>query len=234
LFYPFEGHPMNTLKDTVEQNLPSSDQGVGASRKKILLADDHVLLAEAIASAMARTQGYATVITSTLEHTLRELASGMKFDLVMLDLKMPGMMGLRSIKEVIAAAAPAKVVLISGNADRALVQIAVENGARGLIPKTIPFESLISVVNLVLSGQVFIPAEGWSEGSGANDPSAELSDKEIGILRMASEGLTNKEIALAIGTTEVAIKMHMRSICRQLAGRNRAHAVTIGLERGLI
>ena len=226
---------MNTPRDASEQNFPSSDPGMGATaRKKILLADDHVLLAEAIASAMVRTQGYATVIASTLAETLQELASGVKFDLVMLDLKMPGMMGLRSIKEVIAAAAPAKVVLISGNADRSLVQIAVENGARGLIPKTLPFESLISVVNLVLSGQVFIPAEGWSEGAGTSDQSADLSDKEIGILRMASEGLTNKEIALAIGKTEVAIKMHMRSICRQLAARNRAHAVTIGLERSLI
>ena len=221
---------MNTPRDASEQNFPSSDPGMGATAsKKILLADDHVLLAEAIASAMVRTQGYATVIASTLAETLQELASGVKFDLVMLDLKMPGMMGLRSIKEVIAAAAPAKVVLISGNADRSLVQIAVENGARGLIPK-----SLISVVNLVLSGQVFIPAEGWSEGAGTSDQSADLSDKEIGILRMASEGLTNKEIALAIGKTEVAIKMHMRSICRQLAARNRAHAVTIGLERSLI
>ena len=226
---------MNTPRDASEQNFASSDPGMGATaRKKILLADDHVLLAEAIASAMVRTQGYATVIASTLAETLQELASGVKFDLVMLDLKMPGMMGLRSIKEVIAAAAPAKVVLISGNADRSLVQIAVENGARGLIPKTLPFESLISVVNLVLSGQVFIPAEGWSEGAGTSDQSADLSDKEIGILRMASEGLTNKEIALAIGKTEVAIKMHMRSICRQLAARNRAHAVTIGLERSLI
>ena len=226
---------MNTPRDASEQNFPSSDPGMGATaRKKILLADDHVLLAEAIASAMVRTQGYATVIASTLAETLQELASGVKFDLVMLDLKMPGMMGLRSIKEVIAAAAPAKVVLISGNADRSLVQIAVENGARGLIPKTLPFESLTSVVNLVLSGQVFIPAEGWSEGAGTSDQSADLSDKEIGILRMASEGLTNKEIALAIGKTEVAIKMHMRSICRQLAARNRAHAVTIGLERSLI
>jgi two-component system, NarL family, nitrate/nitrite response regulator NarL len=226
---------MNTPRDASEQNLPSSDPGMGATaRKKILLADDHVLLAEAIASAMVRTQGYATVLAATLEQTLQELASGVKFDLVMLDLKMPGMMGLRSIKEVIAAAAPAKVVLISGNADRSLVQIAVENGARGLIPKTLPFESLISVVNLVLSGQVFIPAEGWSEGAGTSDQSADLSDMEIGILRMASEGLTNKEIALAIGKTEVAIKMHMRSICRQLAARNRAHAVTIGLERSLI
>ena len=226
---------MNTPRDASEQNSPSSDPGMGATaRKNILLADDHVLLAEAIASAMVRTQGYATVLAATLEQTLQELASGVKFDLVMLDLKMPGMMGLRSIKEVIAAAAPTKVVLISGNADRSLVQIAVENGARGLIPKTLPFESLISVVNLVLSGQVFIPAEGWSEGAGTSDQSADLSDKEIGILRMASEGLTNKEIALAIGKTEVAIKMHMRSICRQLAARNRAHAVTIGLERSLI
>lgn len=203
-------------------------------RKSILLADDHVLLADAIASALDGTGNFTTTITNDLPHTLRELATGRQYDLVMLDLKMPGMMGLRSVKDVIAAAKPANVVLLSGNADRALVDAAVDEGARGLIPKILPFEALISVVNLINSGQVFIPAEGWPIDASENGQTSDLSVAELSILRMASEGLTNKEIALSIGATEVNIKMHMRSICRKIAARNRAHAVTIGLSRGLI
>lgn len=200
----------------------------------ILIADDHVLLAEAIGSALsAPPRNYNIKIATTLDETLTAIATGDAFDLVMLDLKMPGMMGLKSVDIVMKAALPSQVVLLSGNAEWSIVNAAVANGARGLIPKTLSVKSLISVVELVLSGQIFLPADELRDARGGKTKDgSKLNDREIGILRLTSEGLTNKEIAASIGSSEVNVKMHMRSICSKLNARNRAHAVTISNERG--
>lgn len=207
-----------------------------APQSSILIADDHILLADAVAMALAAPpRDYNTRIATTLDQTRSALASGTHFDLVMLDLKMPGMLGLKSINEVISLAAPTPVVLLSGNADRALVRSAVDNGARGLIPKTLPLKSLVSVVELVLSGQIFVPVDDLGdERKSRVATEAPLSERETGIVRLAAEGRRNKEIASAIGVTEVTVKMHMRAICRKLNARNRAHAVTICKERELL
>ena len=117
----------------------------------VLVADDHTLLAETVASALSSKQlNYNTRIAATLDETLDQLNSGTHFDLVLLDIRMPGMMGLKSVEKVISAAAPARVVLMSGQADRAFVKLAVEKGARGLLPKTLPLRSLISAIEFVL------------------------------------------------------------------------------------
>jgi two-component system nitrate/nitrite response regulator NarL len=202
----------------------------------ILIADDHLLLAEAVAGALSsKPREFRTRITATLNETLQELSADLKFDLVLLDIKMPGMVGLKSVERVIAAAAPAQVVLMSGQADRAFVQSAVEKGARGLIPKTLPLRSLASAIEFVLSGQIFIPVDGC--GGQWNDNrlgSSGLSDREASIVRLLSDGRTNKEIAAEFDDTETTVKMHMRVICRKLNARNRAHVVMIGKERNLI
>lgn len=202
----------------------------------VLIADDHVLLAEAVAAALeAPPRSYETTMAKNVTETLQALASGVHFDLVLLDVRMPGMLGLKSIIEVIHAAAPSQVCLISGEVDRSLVSLAIENGARGLIPKTMSLKSFASVVEFVLSGQIFIPAD---EKRDVNvnklGGRAVLSEKEIGIVRMASEGLINKEIAAAIGGSEVTVKMHMRTICAKLKARNRTHAAAICKQLGLL
>ena len=205
-------------------------------RPSILVVDDHVFLAEAIAESLSLPpRKYKVQITGTHLDAIKILKQNVAaYDLILLDLHMPQMQGLKSVLEVIAVAEPTKVALISGNADPVVVQEAVEQGAVGFVPKTLPLKSFLSVIDLLLSGQVFLPAE-----FSANPHDAKLQDikklstREIGVLRLASEGLTNKEIASAIGSNENMVKMHMRSICRKLEARNRTHCVKICKESGL-
>ncbi|MGO4910628.1 LuxR C-terminal-related transcriptional regulator [Pseudorhodobacter sp. W20_MBD10_FR17] len=227
---------MNTIRDVA--NVLNNETDATDIQKKItiLIADDHVLLAESVAAALAAPpRQFRAQIVSTFDETLAALSSGVDFDLVMLDLKMPGMMGLKSVIKVIETAKPTWVVLLSGNVDQAIVQAAIDNGGRGWVPKTLSLRALVSVVDLVLSGQIFVPADDRtkSTNSGASGASS-LSEREIGIMQLASEGRTNKEIASAIGASEVTIKMHMRAICRKLNARNRAHAVIISKEWDII
>lgn len=219
-----------------EPSESATDAFDGDLQTSILVADDHLLLAEAVARALSsKPREFKTRIAATLQQTLDELSAGPHLDLVLLDVKMPGMVGLKSVENVISAAAPAQVVLMSGQVDRAFVRSAVERGARGLIPKTLPLRSLASAIDFVLSGQIFMPlddfGEQWSAGHAATTG---LSDREINIVQLLSGGNSNKEIANEFDETETTVKMHMRAICRKLKARNRAHVVMLAKERGLI
>ena len=205
----------------------SSDNGLN-----VLIGDDHRLLGEAVANLLRSSAGYTVATAESYDTTMSALSGG-GFDVVLLDLKMPGMNGLSSVKQVVDKAAPARVVLFTGQVDRHFLNSALEFGVRGLIPKTMPLQSLLSVIQLIASGQVFVPMqETESRPSGGGD--TPLSEKEHFVLSRAAEGLTNKEIARDMAISEVSVKMHMRAICRKLEARNRAHAVMISRERALL
>jgi two-component system nitrate/nitrite response regulator NarP len=202
---------------------------------KILLADDHNLLAEAVGNMLNALPDYEAFTTDSLDGALSVLGAQDDIDLVLLDLKMPGMVGLASVKTVIDKAGDGKVALFTGMVDRHFLNSALELGCSGLIPKTMPLQSLNSVIQLIMSGQVFVPTgatQATMEKSGGDG--ADLSEKELFVLRLAADGLTNKEIARDMDASEVTVKMHMRAICKKLGARNRAHAAMIIRERALI
>lgn len=98
-----------------------------------------------------------------------------------------------------------------------------------------PLKALPCVIDLILSGQIFIPTDGFeNELNDSISKSAGLNTRELGIIKLLAEGQTNKEIGMVFDETEVNVKMLMRSICRKLTARNRAHVVMISKQRGLI
>ena len=217
-------------------NLSERDDEAGDNENtlKIAIADDHKLLADAVSSMLGGEGGFETSCCYDLESLLKLLGWG-KFDVILLDLKMPGMSGLDSVSQVVRAAREGYVVLFTGQVDRHFLDKALELGVRGLIAKTMPLRSLGSVIELISSGQIFVPVGADFPGSTTDlENDHGLNDKELYVLRLAADGMTNKEIAREMGATEVIVKMHMRSICRKLGARNRAHAAIISRERSLL
>ncbi|SPF80054.1 response regulator [Pseudoprimorskyibacter insulae] len=200
----------------------------------ILIADDHRLLGEAVANLLRAGAGFYVKTAETYDETVKAINSDTVFDIVLLDLKMPGMVGLDSVKAIVERSSPARVVLFTGQIDRHFLNSALDIGVRGLIPKTMPLQSLTSVIQLINSGQVFVPMQELNAaGESSAGTDAKLSEKELFVLRLAADGMTNKEIARDMGATEVTVKMHMRSICKKLGARNRAHAAIISRELAL-
>ncbi|MDE1131991.1 MAG: response regulator transcription factor [Ascidiaceihabitans sp.] len=217
-------------------NLSERDDETGNNENtlKIAIADDHKLLADAVSSMLGGEGGFETSCCYDLESLLKLLGRD-KFDVVLLDLKMPGMSGLDSVAQVVRAARDGYVVLFTGQVDRHVLDKALELGVRGLIAKTMPLRSLVSIIELISSGLIFVPVGADFPGSTTDlENNHGLNDKELYVLRLAADGMTNKEIAREMGATEVIIKMHMRSICRKLGARNRAHAAIISRERSLL
>lgn len=200
---------------------------------RVLLADDHRLIGEAVAALLSSTGDFTVETAETFDAAIKALGSGTGFDIVMLDLRMPGLVGLEGVRKVLAKAAGAQVVLFSAHADRHTLARAIEMGVRGLIPKTMPLQSLVSVLRLIESGQMFVPAD-FAEDKNAQSDKDNLSDTELYVLRMAAAGLTNKHIANDLDQSETTVKMHMRVICRKLGAKNRAHAAVIGRDMGII
>ena len=203
---------------------------------KVLIADDHALLAQAVAYALREEAGFDVAVTTSRQGAVDELEKS-PYDVVLLDLRMPGMHGLSSVAEVVKRAGDGQVVLFTGQLDRQFLDDSIKLGLSGYIPKTMPLKSLQSALQLIRSGQTFIPhIDGPAETDQPTTPVKRepVSDREVHVLRLAADGDTNKEIARALAVTETQVKMIMRNICTKLGARNRAHACIIARERMLI
>jgi two-component system nitrate/nitrite response regulator NarP len=201
----------------------------------VLIADDHRMIAEALRGTLLNHGGFVVSLSETLDEALGVLRANRKDKiLVLLDITMPGMLGLRSVKQVIDATPNGSVVLFSGTNDADFVWRAINLGAKGFISKSQQLRSLPTTLQLIHDGNEFVPMS-LSRRDEANEGSdSSLSDTDLFILRAVAEGKTNKEIALEINRSEVAVKMKMRSICQRLNARNRAHAVIVASRANLL
>jgi two-component system, NarL family, nitrate/nitrite response regulator NarL len=221
---------------TADGQVGGRNNGLNSAQNRlcrVLLADDHRLIAEAVAALLSSTGDFNVDTSETFDEAMTALNDNAGYHIVMLDLRMPGLVGLEGVRKVVDKAAGAQVVLFSAHADRHTLARAMEMGVRGLIPKTMPLQSLVSVLRLIESGQMFVPAE-YADDKTAPAEKDSLSDTELYVLRLAAAGLTNKHIANDLDQSETTIKMHMRGICRKLDARNRAHAAVIGRDMGII
>lgn len=205
----------------------------------VLIADDHALVREATALVLQGDLRFRVLQASSLQETLSMLSMA-PVDLILLDLVMPGMDGMAGLTKVIAADPKTRVVLFSGSTNSRFVAQALEQGARGFVPKTMSLKSVANAINMIIDGEVYLPASMLSElrsdriSLTSSSKGLELSEVERHTLVMAGNGRTNKEIAWELQTTEVLVKMHMRSICRKLEAKNRAHAAIRARELGLM
>jgi|Transcript_9294 two-component system nitrate/nitrite response regulator NarP len=211
----------------------ASSKEATSDKTRILLADDHTLIAQAVASVLMENGQFTVDTVENLPDAISAMSDGPGYDLVMLDLRMPGVKGLDSLTRVIEMGSGARITLFTANADRHIVKRAIELGVHGVIQKTMPLNSLESVLRLILSGQTFLPSS-IIETQNSQPNHDDLTEIELLILKFAAEGMTNKTIASQVGLNETSIKMHMRTICRKLEAANRVQAVVIGRNNGLI
>lgn len=198
----------------------------------ILIADDHLLMAESVSAVLQSTDRFEVTIVPDYPSALKDVTANNP-DMVLLDIRMPGMQGLASIEEMLGASDDTKVVLFGGDIEPTLARASLELGVDGIIEKGMSVTSFTSAINLILSGQVFAPVHLPAAAPAGIDGDV-LNDVETSILTRAADGMKNKEIATDLALTEVSVKMHMRSICRKLGARNRAHASMLSRDLGLI
>jgi len=201
---------------------------------KILLADDHDLVREAVATFLEREGDLVVSQASNLQEALRQIKVEGGYDLVLLDYRMPGMDGLKGLAAAISANDGRPVALLSGNAPRPVVEAALANGAAGFVPKTLPASSMLNAVRFMALGEQYAPAQWFASPDEAppNPLLDQLSPRERQVLQRLCKGASNKEIARDLDIKEVTVKLHVRTLCRKLDARNRTHAAMIARDAG--
>ncbi len=203
---------------------------------RVLLADDHDLVRDALGALLMKDASELSVTAvSDLDAAFQAWEREGAFDVIVLDLKMPGMDGLSGAERMVAHVAPAPVVIMSGSARRSDVMAALRIGVRGFIPKTLAGRSLVNAVRLVAGGETYVPMDilSGSDDETGHGGSDGLTERERDVLFELRRGHSNKEIARALHIAETTVKLHLRAISDKLDARNRTEIVIRAIDRGL-
>ncbi|HTZ34609.1 MAG TPA: response regulator transcription factor [Stellaceae bacterium] len=204
---------------------------------RILLADDHHLVREAIASYLTRAAPDISCVEAADFPQVRErLERDSAFDLVILDYRMPGMNGLAGLDEVKQRLPQITVAVMSGAMDPDEAERALERGAAGVIMKNLRGTALLTALRLMAAGETYVPRAVIEARPGrhAARPSFDnLTPRELDCVEQLVHGLPNREIAARLAISEVTVKLHLNSAFKKMGARNRSDAVRIAMLQGM-
>lgn len=204
---------------------------------RILVAAEYPSLADTVALAFADTPNLSVVTVSDAAqaadtiHTAQ--ADNTPFQFGVLDYRLAGLSGLKSVRHLITRMPGAAVALLLDGVSLQLAQRAHLIGANGVLSRELPQEELILGLKLAERGTFLTVFSELSSDRDA-DALAQLSDRELQVLRGLCDGMQNKEIAHAFAIQEVTVKMHMRAVVRKLGAKNRTHAAMIARDMRLV
>ncbi len=199
---------------------------------RILVADDHDLVRETLAAYLEAERVAEVRVASDVAEALVLIGSDGAFDLVLVDYNMPGMDGMKGFARIMAANGGKPVALISGSMSLELAEQALEAGAAGFVPKTLGSKSVVAAVRCMMGGEIFAPLSLIPKPVTPED--GLLSPRELDVLRGIAAGKSNKEIARDHNLQEVTVKLHVKTMSRKLAAKNRTHAAMIARDRKLV
>jgi DNA-binding NarL/FixJ family response regulator len=205
-------------------------------RLRVLVADDHELMVAAVRLALTEAADeFEIVATTTRGQQVLPLAARTDPDVVLLDLRMPGMDGLTCLELLRQRHPRIKTVVLSGVDEPSVIRSAFTRGAIAFIRKHVDPRDLPSAVRQAVNGTVAQPIFGDLEEEDAarpDDPG--LSERERAILAALGEGKSNKQIAKQLWLAEQTVKFHLTNIYRKLDVSTRTEAVNAAYRRGLL
>lgn len=210
---------------------------------RILLADDHDLLRDTLEVFLQRLDPEVHVLHArSFPDALDQASRAASLDLILLDLRMPGMNGLAGLESMRQRYPNTPVVVLSGEVSRDVVFGALGAGAAGFIPKVMGGKAMLNALQLILSGERYVPdlvlasGQPWEEDAGArstsDNPLSKLSRRERDVMSLLTKGQSNKEIAKELQIEAVTVALHLSSIYRKLAVANRTQAVKVAMQHG--
>ena len=200
----------------------------------VIVADDHALIRELLERQLKELDADVRVYhAGTLQQVLEIARTAERLDLILLDLRMPGMNGFAGLQAVRQKRPDVPVAILSGQIEPQTIREALQAGAAGYLPKTMRAAGMLNALRLILDGERYVPESALSPSTAAGgEASADFSKRERDVIKQLMRGHTNKEIARDLQIEEVTVALHLRSIYRKLAVRNRTQAVRLLLERG--
>ena len=204
-----------------------------AGRIRVLVADDHPVVRTGLAAVIAQEQDLLLVVEAEDGARAVALFREHRPDVVVMDLRMPLMDGIQAIRTLTAEFPGARILAMTTYEGDADIRRALDAGAQGYLLKDMLLSEVITAIRAVQRGERVIPAAVAVRLAEFPERS-DLTEREVEVLQLVARGLSNKEVAKAIGRMDETVKIHLKNIFTKLGVADRTEAVTVALARGLI
>ncbi len=202
-------------------------------KMKVMVVDDHPLLRVGITAIVNARSDMNVVAQAQTGEEAVALFPRCRPDVTLIDLKLPGMSGVATIKAIREVHPTARFIVVTTYEGDEDIHRALEAGAQGYVIKGMPYQVLVQALQRVHSGRRFLPPT-VVDALASRMPDSELSAREQEVLGLLVAGKSNKEIAHSLGITEATVKSHVSAILMRLNVNDRTQAVVTALQRGLI
>ena len=204
-----------------------------AGKIKIMVVDDHMLIRMGLVTASKVERDIAVVAEVEDGEAALENFRKHRPDVVIMDLRMPGMDGIETIKSLRQEFAGAKILVLSTYGSEEDIYRAVQAGASGYLLKDMPLKRIVEAIRTIHSGLSYFPEEISSRiANRLNRPV--LTAREVDVLQMVAKGKSNREIGDELGIVEGTVKAHITNIFAKLHAVDRTQAVTNAIKQGVL
>lgn len=206
---------------------------------RVLIADDHQLFIDGIRHILNKLDTVMEITeTNRAGQAIEILESGQEFDLILIDLSMPGMDGMSILQRMHARKTWLPLVVVSSEENPCTIKSALDAGALGFIPKTHSSQQMLSALSAILEGDVYIPADIEKQINNLESRRAPLEDgitkRQYDVLLLLAKGYPNKQIAASLFLTEHTVKAHISALFTALHASNRTECVQIATRQGIL
>jgi DNA-binding NarL/FixJ family response regulator len=203
---------------------------------KVLIADDHPLILQGLRRTLDACDDIEVVGEARAGDEVPALVARRGPDVVLMDLRMPGLDGVACVRAIKASSPQVKAVLLTASEDRSAIEAAIAAGASGYVLKSVSALDVPAVVRQVAAGYTLFqdPPPSSPGESAAEEELPQLTERERTILAAVAAGKATKTISAELWVSEHTVKFHLTNIYRKLGVSNRSGAVRYAYEHGLL
>ena len=215
-----------------------------ADTTRVLLADDQALVRDGFRLILDVEPDVEVVGEAADGATAVEQAIALRPDVVLMDVRMPGVDGLEATRRIVRAGAPSRILILTTYDEDGYLYQAIRAGASGFLLKDVRRDQLVHAIRTVTAGEALLHpvmtrrlldrfCQGPAPGARPAEVAA-LTDRELDVLRLVARGRNNAEVAAELHLSEATVKTHLGHVTAKLQLRDRVHAVVFGYECGLV
>jgi two-component system NarL family response regulator len=202
-------------------------------RIRIMIIDDHPVVRAGLTSMLSTQPGMHVVGSASSALEALALLETINPDVILMDLRMPGMSGLEAIRAINSRQNPPRIIVLTSFDTGEDIYQAVGAGAQGYVLKDTPQERLLEAIHQVNDKKRYFPADIAARLT-ERMARSNLTPREHQVLQLVAKGLTNKEIGRAFGISDNTARNHVNSIIEKLDVSDRTEAATIAIRQGLV